>query len=101
MNSYPAGNMVRLTATFTNSAGAAVDPSSVHLLYAIVKPIASSVSSLAYGVNSIVKLSTGVYYHDVDASSAGDWRYRWVARGSNAAAAEGGFSVPAPLVGPA
>ena len=101
MTTYAAGNMVRLTATFTDSAGVAVDPSSVHLLFAIIKPVASGVNSLAYGVNSIVKLGTGIYYHDLDVSSSGDYRYRWVGRGANAAAQESGFSVPAPTVGPA
>ena len=93
MNIYDVGDLVRLRGSFTNSAAAAVDPSSVTLQYRQLSVDPASYTTLVYGVNSIVKASTGEYYHDLSVNSDGEWRYRWNGLGANAAAVEGSFKV--------
>jgi hypothetical protein len=93
MNTYYLGTMVRIEGTITNSAGTPVDPSSLTLEYAVTKPIATSVTTLAYGVNSIARTGAGLYYADIYANVSGQWAYRWAATGANAAATEGMFLV--------
>ena len=100
MNAYDIGDVVRLRASFTNSGGAAVDPSSLTLQYQIVKPVAGPLVALVYGVNSIVRAGVGEFYHDLDVTSAGEWRYRYNGTGLNAAAAEGVFNTVLRWVGP-
>ena len=91
MNRYDVGDVVRMRASFTNSAGTAVDPSSVSFQY---RPPIDVTTSLAYDTDAaLVKSSTGVYYADINVSSSGVWKYRWNGAGSNAAAAEGVFEV--------
>src|SRR3990167_9303983 len=99
MNNYDVGDVVRLTATFTNSAGAAVDPSSLVLRHQVVRPTITPVTSLVYGVGSIVQLSTGVYHHDLAVNSPGELHYRFIGTGANAAAVEGKLQVLIPVVG--
>lgn len=93
MNTYDVGDTVRLQAVFTNSAGTQVDPSSVTLQYKQYRVDASSYTTLVYGVNSITLAAAGSYYHDLNISSGGEWRYRWNGLGANAAAVEGTFQV--------
>lgn len=93
MDSYDIGDRVRLRVSFTNSAGVAVDPSSVTLQYRRWLADPSSYSTLAFGVNSIVKESVGSYYHDLAPTEDGEWRYRWNAFGDNASAVEKQFKV--------
>jgi hypothetical protein len=90
MNAYDAGDIVRVTASFTNSAGAAVDPSSLQLQY---QPPTNVTTALAYGDGNVIKSSSGLYYADLAVNSSGTWKYRWNGTGSNAAAAEGMFQV--------
>ena len=100
MNTYDIGDLIRMRATFTNSAGAVVDPSSVSLQYRALAFDPASVTTLIFGVNSIVKASTGDYYHDYSAtSSAGEWRFRWNGTGANAAAAEDSIKLRERYVG--
>lgn len=99
MNIYDVGDVVRMRGTFTNSAGTAVDPSSVTLQYRQFAWDPSSYSTLVYGVNSIVRTATGDYYHDLGVNSGGELRFRWNGTGANAAAAEGAFKVLTRFVG--
>ena len=99
MNSHDLGDVVRITATFTNSAGTVVDPSSVYAWYRIVKPALFDVTTVGYGVGSMVKLGVGVYYTDLPVNSGGEWHYRFRGYGANAAAADGKFNVLIPVVG--
>lgn len=99
MNSYDIGDLIRLRGSFTNSAAAAVDPSSVTLQYRQFAVDPASYTTLIYGVNSIVKASTGEYYHDLSVNSDGEWRYRWNGLGANAAAAEISFKIRVRSVG--
>ena len=93
MNQYDVGDMVRVRGSFTNSAGTAVDPSSVTLQHKQFLADPLSYTTLIYGVGSITRVSTGEYYHDLAVNSDGEWRYRWNGFGANAAAVEGQFKV--------
>ena len=99
MNQYDVGDVIRLTATFVDSAGAAVDPSSVYAWHQIIKPALSDVTTIGYGVNSMVKVGTGVYYTDVPVNSSGEWHYRFRGYGANAAAVNNEFQVLIPIIG--
>ena len=93
MNTWEVGDMVRLTATFTDSGGTGVDPSSVALTYRQYQADSNSGTTLVYGVNSIVRVAAGIFYHDLAVNSGGEWRYRWAGTGVNRAAVEGQFLV--------
>lgn len=99
MNSYDVGDVVRLTATFTNSAGVVVDPSSIFAWHQIMKPILFDVTTIGYGVNSMTRSSAGIYYTDIPVNSAGEWHYRFRGYGANAAAVNGKFQVLIPILG--
>lgn len=91
MNSYDKGDLVRLTATFTNSAGVATDPTAVTCQ--VKSP--SATTTYTYNPGTVVKDSTGVYHLDVSASAAGQWWYRWEGTGAVEQADEGTFVVEA------
>lgn len=91
MSNYPVGNTIRVTAAFTNSAGTAIDPTAV---YCTVLSPAGVTTTYQYGVDgALIKDSTGNYHLDIDASSAGEWRYRWYSTGTGKAAEESVFWV--------
>ena len=100
MNNYHVGNVVRLAAIFTNSAGVQVDPSSVASLHRIIKPVLTAVQTTTYGVGSVTRVSTGSYYYDLAVNSPGELHYRYEGRGDNPAATEGQMQVLVPVVGP-
>lgn len=83
--SYIAGNIIRLTATFRDSAGAAVDPTAVE--FRVVAPGA------AVSVVAGTRASSGEWFADVTAATPGKWAFRAVASGAVVAAAEGSFQV--------
>lgn len=91
MNSYDLGDQVRLSATFTDVDGAAVDPTVITVKYAAPD---GSVTDLTYGVDlNVTQDATGVFYVDFVPSAAGVWSYRWESSGTVTAAAEGSFMV--------
>lgn len=90
-NSYDLGNLIRVTATFTDyDSGDAVDPSDVNLS---VYDGRGTVTTYTYGDSDIARSGTGVYYFDVNANSSGTWSYRWWSTGSGQAAVESRFEV--------
>jgi hypothetical protein len=92
MNAYDKGDLVRVTATFTNSAGAATDPTAVTCR--VKSPTATTV--YVYGTDAaLVKDATGVFHLDVSAATAGQWYYRWEGTGAVEQADEGAFVVTA------
>ena len=99
MNYFDVGDVVRLRLILTDSAGTLVDPTSLTLQYRQWKADPASITTLIYGVNSIVKTATGNYFHDLAVSSSGQFRYRWNATGDNASAQEGIFTVRTRHVG--
>lgn len=84
---YDIGDKVRLTATFTNLAGTATDPSTVTFR---MKLPGGTTTTYTYGSTAeLVKSSTGVYYVDWTFSVAGSHYYRFAGTGTVAAADEG------------
>lgn len=86
MNVYDRGDVVRVSAAFTNPAGAATDPTTVRVLY---KYFESAVTTLVYPTDAaLVKDSTGNYHVDIDLIAEGVWSIRIEGTGVLTAAAE-------------
>lgn len=90
-HTYDIGDVVRCTATFTNAAGAGVDPTTVVFTY--LDPSGNQVS-YEYGVDpEVIRPEDGAYYVDVPVNLSSTWCLRWVGTGLNAAAGEAFFIV--------
>lgn len=86
MNKYPFGQQVRITATFTNLAGAAVNPTNVRLRIRNAGASEWTITPVTTG--------TGQYYADITVwHPEGRWVYRWEGDGTVGAALEGEFQV--------
>jgi len=91
MAEYDLGDVVRVTGTWTNAAGAATDPTSVYCKY--MDP-SRNVTSLEYGVDAaLVKSDTGIYYVDISADEPGRWFVRFYSTGTGQAAEESNFDI--------
>lgn len=91
MNTYDLGDLVRCNGPFTNTAGAAFDPTAVFFQ---VKDPEGTLTEYEYGTDAqLVKASTGNYYVDVNANKPGTWHYRFYATGSGQSSAEHSFIV--------
>lgn len=82
---YAVGSRVHLSAVFTASNGARVDPTSVAL---VVKEPSGFIAS-----KTPVRESIGKYGFDLDVDDAGQWAFRFSSEGIGKAAAEGEFFV--------
>ena len=98
---YITGNSIALSVTFTQNGGnfPPVDPPTVTCY--VMDP-GGVVTSYVYGTSAqVIRLSTGSYSCQVNASAAGLWRYRWCGLGlalGGTVAAEGAFTVdPSPF----
>lgn len=90
-NTYDKGDLVRCSAAWTDTAGAAVDPTVVIFKF---KNPAGTVTTYTYGTNpELVKDSVGNYHVDVDGSSSGVWYYSFVSTGTGQASDENQFVV--------
>jgi hypothetical protein len=88
---YQKGDAIRITGTFTNASGGAIDPTAV--LFWKRTPTAAA-STYTYGVGADVsKTGTGVYTYDIDADTVGTWYYGFYSTGTGQAAYEGKFIV--------
>ncbi len=88
---YSTGDLIRVEGSFTNAAGAAVDPTAVFAKY---KTPAGVTTTLTYGVDAaLVRDSAGNYHIDIDANSEGRWRYRFYSTGTGQSAQEEDFIV--------
>lgn len=90
MTLYDIGDTVRVTVTFTNSAGTATDPSAVTLS---VKDPKGTKTTYTYGSSSMVKSATGIYYYDLTATLPGSYKYVWKGTGALVVAEENRFEV--------
>ena len=89
--SYILGNLVRVTFSVTDEAGAAADPTTVTLR---VQRHGDEETVYVYGTDAIVeKDSEGEYHADIDPTDKGLWHWRWEGIGAVEAAAEGVFLV--------
>jgi hypothetical protein len=91
MTDYDIGDVVRLSATFTDTEGEPTDPDTVTVLY---RPHKGEIVSLDYGVDAEVQNDgTGEYHADVVIESEGLHWYRWESTGAAQAAEQSAFSV--------
>lgn len=90
MNSYPLGNLIRVSASFA-IAGVATDPTAVTCK---VRTPAGTITTYTYGTDAaLVRDDIGIYHVDVTASSAGIWDYRFAGTGACVAATEAEFFI--------
>lgn len=82
---YDIGDGIRITATFTNLAGALADPTTV--VFRVLDPLGAMTTP------SFSRDSLGVYYADIVATAKGVWLYRWEGTGSVTVAEESSFTV--------
>lgn len=96
INQYTSGDVVRVTATFTDLAGTETDPSTVTVLY---EDPSGNVTSKVYGVDGeVVKSATGIYYIDITTDEGGVWKYRFEGTGTVPQAHQSFFEVIAASV---
>lgn len=92
MNSYHIGDVVRVSAEFTDADGEYLDPTDVY--FQAMKPDGTLAADYEYGVDAeIVRTAVGRFYCDVSVDTTGLWRRRWWSTGTGAAADEGKFLV--------
>lgn len=81
MNTYQLDTLIQLDTTFTQSDGVTViDPTTVLLF--IQTPdgvVAEYTTSTTPG---IMKVSTGIYYLQIEVSQSGPWIYKWQGTGA-------------------
>lgn len=88
---YITGQLVRVDAAWTDLSGNAIDPTAV--MCTVTDPDGVG-TTYTYGDGAeIVRDAVGSYHIDINADSAGYWRYRWYSTGTGQAAARGGFVV--------
>lgn len=98
MELYDVGDIIRVQCTFTGSGSVPVTPGSLSVQY---RRLLDPPNSFVTLTDSIVALSTGVYYTDLITNSLqnGEYRYRFNSMGNNAAAAEKSFKLRERSVG--
>ncbi len=89
-NFYDRGDVVRLSANFTNISNSPTDPTTVVLR---IKQPDATVSVVNYPGGDIVRDGTGQYHYDLSIAEAGDWYYRFEGSGAVQAASETLFHV--------
>ncbi len=83
---YDVGDLVRSSTSFTNSAGAATDPTAITVKWRIE---GGSITTWVSGTDvELVNDSTGEYHADVPADSAGVYYVYWAGTGTVTAADE-------------
>lgn len=86
------GTPVRLTNSYTDASGNAVDPTTVTIK--VMSPSGVE-SSYVYGTDDEMgRSAAGIYYADITTDRGGRWFYRWITSGSGTTIAnEGDFIV--------
>jgi hypothetical protein len=92
LNTYDVGDNVRLSIALVNSAGAAVDPTTLTLT---VKPALGTAVSYTYAAGEITKDSVGNYHKDITVASGsgGMYYYKFTATGTAIGMQPGSFAV--------
>lgn len=95
MRDYTQGQLVRLSAAFTDAAGAAADPTSVTFRHRPVSVAGSTSTTHTYPSvgTEIVRDSIGKYHIDVSMDDPGTHYWRWESTGSAQAADQGELRV--------
>ena len=84
------GDIPYIACTFTNAAGAVIDPTTITLY---LEQPNGTVGTYTYASGSVAKLSTGTYTFNGTATEAGYWNCRWVGDGAAVAAQQGRYFV--------
>ena len=96
-STYDIGDVVRAIGTFTDTGGSLGDPSSVNFLIDTPTSTAPSTftrtSTSTGAVGSIVKESTGKYFHAFTATGNGLYEWRFTTTGTLAASGESWASI--------
>lgn len=96
-STYDIGDVIAARGTFTDSTGGSGDPAQVTFLYdtpTSTAPVTATRPGATTGeVDSITRVSEGVYTYDVTATGVGLYEFRWTSTGTLAASGEGWFSV--------
>ena len=91
MNTYDAGDQVRISVAIADDEGRATDPTVLSFLY--LDPT-GALTTLTYGEDEAVgREDAGGYYVDLVPNRPGIWSYRWECSGTVTAAVEGRFTV--------
>lgn len=90
INVHHKGELVRISASFTDIDGSAVDPTTVSL--SVMDP-SGNIDAYTYAASEITNSGVGSYYKDVDADESGDWHYWWESTGTGQGAEPGQFVV--------
>lgn len=86
MNSYDVGDKIRGSASYTNAAGSATDPTAITFRF---RHEDGAATIYTYGTDAeLVKNSTGNYHADFSVGTAGFWYYRFAATGTGQSAGE-------------
>lgn len=88
---FSLGQLTRITGTFTDADGDAIDPTAV---FVVIKEPDDTETEYQYSVDpEVVKETTGIYHLDQDCNAAGWWAWRVYSTGTGQAAEEGRFQV--------
>lgn len=90
VNSYDIGNIVRLSAAFTDISGVPTDPSTVTLTIRL--PDLTVVTKVG---GDLTHPSTGSFYYDYTPPQSGTYYYRYAGTGVCTAAADASFIITA------
>jgi len=93
MNVYDIGDLVKVSATFTDVTDDAIDPDVV--IFAFKDPVGATTTYTYNEDAELVRDSLGTYHVNVSVDSAGTWYYRWSSTGTGQAAEEDHFVVRA------
>jgi hypothetical protein len=80
-NTYTAGSLVRVTASFFNALTQSnADPSTVTLK---VSTNRGTTSTYIYGQSAVGRDGVGLYHFDIDTTNLpGNWNYEWIGTGA-------------------
>jgi len=96
-NYYDQGDIVRMSSTFTDTGGIKADPTTVDFVFTTPDgsdTVNTRTSTATGAVDTINRLSTGVYFRDlVIGSSSGAYHYRYSSTGNITAMDEATFRV--------
>lgn len=91
MSDFVVGELVRVSAEFTNSAGSPADPDVIKFDY---RDSEGEFTALVYNINpSFIRDSAGNYHVDIAVDKAGTWKWYFYSSGNGKAAAKGCFTV--------
>ena len=86
---YDTGDLVRITNTFTNFAGAGTNPTTVVLTIRTPAGVDSTPATVSDG--------SGAYHYDLTLAEPGEYFYRWTGTGAIVAVVEGVVVVQASM----